>query len=256
MGIFKRSIVSLWSRVGHRAESGKQLECTLSREFPEITAWEKTAIATTRPHTMTSLERQWALISALKYADKKGLAGDVVECGVWKGGNLILAGLVGRQLGRRWKIWGYDTFEGMSEPMEFDVSNKDRVRAGTEFAQRQRDGYNNWCYSPIEEVSANIAQSGLDLSDYRLIRGKCEETLTRAENIPDKIAVLRLDTDWYLSTKMEIEVLYPRLTQQGVLIVDDYGHWGGATKAVDEYFKDQSILINRIDYTGRTILKV
>ena len=120
-----------------------------------------------------------------------------MDCGVWKGGNLILAGLVGQKLGIRWQIWGYDTYEGMSEPCELDI----RIKAGRsvkkQFTEKQRDGYNAWCYSPLEEVSSNIKQCGLDLSNYRFVKGKCEETLMRAENLPDKIAVLRLGTAWY-----------------------------------------------------------
>lgn len=225
-------------------------------QFPEMEAWERAVVDTVRPYTMTPVELQWALISALKYVHMKGIVGDIVECGVWKGGNLILAGLVGQKLGSRRKIWGYDTYEGMSGPSKLDIGHSDGMPAEKRFTKEQRDGYNAWNYSPLEEVSSNIKQCGLDLSDYRFIKGKCEETLTRAENLPDKIAILRLDTDWYESTRKELEVLFPRLAQHGVLIVDDYGHWAGARKAVDEYFKGQPILMNRIDYSGRSMLKV
>ena len=256
MRVVKRLISPLLKRMGHYTQTGDQRAAKLAKEFPEMETWEKAVIETIRPYTMTSAERQWALISALKYVHKKNIPGDIVECGVWKGGNLILAGQVGQKLGRRWKIWGYDTYEGMSEPSEFDIGISDGMPAEKEFAELQGDGYNAWCYSSLEEVSSNIKRCSLDLSNYRFIKGKCEETLTRAENIPDKIAVLRLDTDWYESTRKELEVLFPRLAQHGVLIVDDYGHWGGAKRAVDEYFKDQAILMNRVDYTGRMILKV
>ncbi len=255
MSIVKRSIKSIIRSAGYRL-TRYQPDRVLANEFPEMEAWEKVAIETTRPYTLTSIERQWALISALKYVHKKSIPGDIVECGVWKGGNLILAGLVGQKLGSRWKIWGYDTYKGMSEPTELDKENYDGQPAEKEFTKLKRDGFNAWCYSPLEEVSSNIKRCGLDLSNYRFIKGKCEETLTRAENVPDKVAILRLDTDWYESTKQELEVLFPRLEQHGVLIIDDYGHWSGAKKAVDEYFKNQPILLNRVDYTCRMALKL
>jgi hypothetical protein len=86
--------------------------------------------------------------------------------------------------------------------------------------------------------------------------GKVEDTIPA--DIPEKIALLRLDTDWYESTKHELIHLFPRLQKGGVLIIDDYGFWKGARKAVDEYFAENNIqiLLNRIDDTGRMAIKL
>lgn len=249
-------LIGFISAAGRRVLAGNKIDLRLAEQFPEMEDWETAIIEATRPFTMTSTERQWALISALKYVQQGQVAGDIVECGVWKGGNLAITGLVGQHLGQRWKVWGYDTFEGMSEPTVLDQGNFDGAPASKEFQRSQRDGYNAWCYAPLEEVRSNIRRCGVDLADYQFVKGKCEETLTRFENIPDRIAVLRLDTDWYESTKMELDVLFPRLTKYGVLIIDDYGHWSGAKRAVDEYFRDRPVLMNRIDYTARLILKL
>jgi len=75
--------------------------------------------------------------------------------------------------------------------------------------------------------------------------------------MPGKIALLRLDTDWYESTAHELKHLYPLLVPGGVIIIDDYGHWEGARKAVDEYITAEKLplLLNRIDYTGRIGIK-
>ena len=81
-----------------------------------------------------------------------------------------------------------------------------------------------------------------------------EETLKKHK--PEKISILRLDTDWYSSTKKELEILYPKLAKNGVIIIDDYGHWQGCRKACDEYFKNKKILFHRIDYTCRIGLKI
>jgi hypothetical protein len=77
------------------------------------------------------------------------------------------------------------------------------------------------------------------------------------EHAPEHLALLRLDTDWYESTRHELFTLYPRLSTGGVLIIDDYGHWDGARRAVDEYLEQQEspLLLNRIDYTGRVAIK-
>jgi O-methyltransferase len=76
-------------------------------------------------------------------------------------------------------------------------------------------------------------------------------------SVPEQIALLRLDTDWYESTKCELEILFPRLVKGGVIIIDDYGCWQGARKAVDEYFNKNNIaiLLNRMDDTGRIGIK-
>ena len=91
--------------------------------------------------------------------------------------------------------------------------------------------------------------------NIKYIEGKVEQTLS--DNNPGKIALLRLDTDWYESTKIELEVLYPLLVIGGVLIIDDYGLFHGAKKAVDEYFHsiNEEPLMHRIDYSGRMIIK-
>ena len=68
------------------------------------------------------------------------------------------------------------------------------------------------------------------------IKGDVLKTLSKEENLPQQIALLRLDTDWYESTKFEMNVLYPRIIKDGVLLIDDYTDWQGCKKAVDEYF--------------------
>ena len=88
-----------------------------------------------------------------------------------------------------------------------------------------------------------------------MVKGKVENTLTKNENLPKKISILRLDTDWYESTKFGLEVLYPKLSNGGILIIDDYGFWRGAQKAVDEYFKDQHVWMHYVDYSCRLIIK-
>jgi hypothetical protein len=87
------------------------------------------------------------------------------------------------------------------------------------------------------------------------IEAPVEESLPA--HAPEQIALLRLDTDWYASTRHELEHLYPRLVPGGVLIIDDYGHWEGARRAADEYFGKigEHLLLNRLDYAARIAVK-
>jgi O-methyltransferase len=86
------------------------------------------------------------------------------------------------------------------------------------------------------------------------VKGKVEDTIPA--NIPERIALLRLDTDFYRSTRHELEHLYPRLERGGVLIIDDYGAYVGARQATDEYFASRPFLLNRIDEHVRCGVKL
>lgn len=209
-----------------------------------------------KPYTMTTPERIASLCNAVNYLVKNNIEGDFVECGVWRGGStmaavdtLMKAGQTNRE------IYLYDTFEGMSAPTEHD-----KVFTGTAADELlntsdKQDATSVWCYSAIEEVEQNIASLKYPAAKVHFVKGKVEDTIP--QTLPGKIALLRLDTDWYESTAHELKHLYPLLVPGGVIIIDDYGHWEGARKAVDEYIENQKLqlLLNRIDYTGRIGIK-
>lgn len=152
-------------------------------------------------------------------------------------------------------LWLYDTFDGMSEPGNTDIDHAGNDAAELLAEQDKQDTSSIWCWSPLEEVRDNVAATGYPIAHTRFVQGKVEETIPAS--LPDRISLLRLDTDWYESTKHELEHLFPRLSVGGVLIIDDYGHWKGCRQAVDEYFAKHniSIFLNRIDYTGRMAIK-
>jgi hypothetical protein len=155
------------------------------------------------------------------------------------------------------KIWMYDTFDGMTEPTDDDCEIETNV-SGSDLLKntpKNTDKFNMWAYAPLEMVKKNMKKTMFPEERMHFIEGKVENTLSKVK--PKNIALLRLDTDWYESTKYELEQLYPLLSIGGVLIVDDYGHFSGAKKAVDEYFSKTNVkpLMNRIDYSGRLIIK-
>lgn len=209
-----------------------------------------------KPYTMTSPERLNSLINAVQYIVDAGIDGAFVECGVWKGGSsMAMAHALIRMGSERRDLYLYDTFSGMTAPSDVDISIHGEA-AHQRFSETKiSDDASDWCLSPLEEVKQNLFNTGYDKEKIHLIKGRVEDTIPK--NIPDKIALLRLDTDWYESTKHELVHLFPLLAPNGVLIIDDYGHWEGARKAVDEYLSDNKIkiLLNRIDYTGRIAVK-
>lgn len=207
--------------------------------------------------TMTSVERLYALYKAVRYITQARIAGDFVECGVWRGGSVMmmaeslrLEGETSRQL------YLYDTFEGMPPPSEYDTDVWGASAANLLASSPRTEDSKLWAVAPIDVVKENLLSTNYPPDRFNLVSGRVENTLPAI--IPDKIALLRLDTDWYESTLHELIHLYPRLEPGGVIIVDDYGHWRGARRAVDEYFgiAGPKILLNRIDYTGRIGVKI
>lgn len=225
---------------------------------PDFSDQTKAIIGTVRQFTMTSPERISALVDAVRYVVKNRIEGAIVECGVWRGGSMMavaLALLECEDIGR--ELYLYDTFEGMTTPGGHDCAY-DGTKANDQFAQvRQTASDIHWsrCSASLEEVQHNLLGTGYPPDRIHFIKGPVEQTLPSI--IPADIALLRLDTDWYESTRHEMTHLYPRLSPKGVLIIDDYGHWAGARKAIDEYLEHNALplLLNRVDYTGRIAVK-
>lgn len=191
---------------------------------------------TIKPYTMVDEPTAYAAWQAIEYVANRGIPGAIVECGVWRGGVSMLMAECVRQLGvSDRKQYLYDTFEGMSAPTDKD-KDKHGSSAADQLANSPRaDGGNNiWAYASLEDVKQNFRKIGYSPDSICMIKGKVEDTIPASA--PEKIAVLRLDTDWYESTKHELEHLYPRLGTGGVLLIDDYGYWSGCREAVDEYF--------------------
>jgi O-methyltransferase len=211
--------------------------------------------------TMVSPARLTDTILSVKYAENNNIQGSFVECGTWRGGNVIAASLAYKKYFKKQNIYIYDTFSGMSEPN--DIVDKSVFLGDTSknvFNKHQEKNYNSWCYASLDEVKENFKKAGLPLENVNFIKGKVEDTLKVQSNLPEKISVLRLDTDWYESTLVELEVLYPKLEIGGVLLIDDYGYWDGAREAVENYFSRPDTprrpFFAQSDFTGRVGIKI
>ena len=210
-------------------------------------------ISRVRPFSMTSQLRIEALHDAVQHVSRAGVNGAMVECGVWKGGSAMAMALTLLAEGDLRDIYLYDTFEGMSEPTAED---RDYLgRSGADLLAQASPKDRMWANAGLDEPVANMAATGYPMDRVRFIKGPVEETIP--DQMPESIAVLRLDTDWYKSTLHELQHLYPQLSSGGVLIVDDYGHFDGARQAVDEYMAtlERPLFLWKIDYTGRMAIK-
>jgi O-methyltransferase len=253
MNAFSLAVRRLAQRAGYTLT-----RCQKHTGYPlDFTAEEVALIESVKPFTMTTPERMHALIHAVEYLQRHAVPGDFVECGVWRGGSMMVAAQTLLRLGARDRVlWLYDTFEGMTAPTEHDVSSKG-VKATDKFARRQTGAdRSDWCLADLEDVRRNVLGTGYPADRVRFVKGKVEETLSG--EAPPQISLLRLDTDWYESTRYELEVLFPRLSVGGVLIIDDYGDWTGARKAVDEYLAGHGISfhLGRVDDSARLGLKL
>jgi hypothetical protein len=207
-----------------------------------------------RPYTMRSRERAFASYDAAHYVLQHDIPGAFVECGTWRGGSAMMVALVLQQTGKLRDLYLFDTFQGMPLPEDVDVDHLKRP-AMDRWQSEQAEDHNEWCYADRADVQRNVLSTGFPASSLHLVQGEVEQTIP--DNAPEQIAFLHLDTDWYRSTKHELEHLFPRLAPGGVLIIDDYGHWQGARQATDEYIQEHQLrlFLQRVDYTGRVAVK-
>lgn len=200
---------------------------------------------------------------AVRYILRNNIEGAFVECGV--------------EYGRMEKIWInelmnnneerdiylFDTFAGLTKPCEHDFGyNSNRLNnfdiVLNEWNNKKiNDNVNNWCFSTLDNVKKNIECLGYNNSKIHYIVGDVCETLNDDTKIPDKISLLRLDTDWYESSKYELIKLFPKVTKGGIIIFDDYYFWNGQRKATDEYLSelDEKYDIIKINEQSSAIIK-
>jgi len=218
---------------------------------PDIDIGDAAIIGRVRSFTMTSVERLSALVDAVRYVSRQRIPGSIVECGVWRGGSMMAAALtLIEEADRERELYLYDTFDGMTQPNDDHDQSFDNKLASAQLRDRVH-GAGVLCKASLEDVKQNVSSTGYPSAKTHYVRGKVESTIP--EVVPKSISVLRLDTDWYESTRHELQFLFPLISPGGLLIIDDYGHWKGARKACDEYFEQLPFkpFLNRIDYTGR-----
>lgn len=220
----------------------------------EVDAQLQATIAAVQPYTLTGPERITALVDAVRYVVRAEVPGALAECGVWRGGSALAMLRTLLELGVTDRdVWLYDTFTAMPAPTDRDV-DLHGVSALSMHAALALDptivdpAYE---YLPFERVRELLLGTGYPEQRLHFVQGLVEDTVP--DHAADRLALLRLDTDYYTSTRHELEHLAPRLSPGGVLLVDDYGHWRGSQEAVDEWMATlpRPLLLQRIDYTAR-----
>ena len=193
--------------------------------------------------TLVSRERLENLYNQCKKFNNTSYS--FVECGVAKGGCLAMMKFAS---GKNNKIFGFDSFEGMPDITKEDLGDYNKSNPLYDFG---KVGDN--LSGGIDNVYNNFNKMNTNMYNITLLKGFFQDTLQIQENIDNigEIAILRLDGDWYESTKICLEKLYDKVIDGGVIIIDDYGHWVGAKRAVDE-FRDKHNIVSPLIQTDYT----
>ena len=225
--------------------------------FKILNERDKKIIRSTIDYTGIELTGLVANLDSVQHVVDNRIPGSVIECGVWKGGSIKAMMLKFESLGEfDREYYLFDTFTGMTKPSEHDEKwNADSAQAI--YDKKVKVDFTDWCYSPLDSVKKFVSSGMSDTLNTKYIQGDVLQTIPDSLQLIGDIAILRLDTDWYESTKLEMELLYPKVISGGVIIIDDYGAWKGARKAVDEYFKEMKIkpFLFRVDETRRIFVK-
>ena len=249
--MIKAAVKSIFRKLGYEL-----VRPDFESRYADFDALHRDVVKRVGPFTVTTPERIHALIESVCHCVRNRVEGAFVECGVYKGGSMmaVALALLAEGVADR-DLYLFDTFAGMPKPGDKDADLWGN-QAQDEFAGLKiTDDSSRWVNCPLEEVRQAMRSTGYPEERIHYVRGLVENTLP--QEAPARIALLRLDTDWYQSTRHELVHLYPRLSANGILIIDDYGHFTGAREAVDEYFRGQAIaaFLHRIDYTGRLMVK-
>ncbi|MFI6557656.1 TylF/MycF/NovP-related O-methyltransferase [Streptomyces griseus] len=222
--------------------------------FPEDYDDEaKEIIRAVKPYSMTSPERLNAFILATRHIARHNIPGDIVECGVWRGGSMQACARTLLSVGETERdLYLFDTYEGMTPPTAEDLRRDGRP--AQELLDAQGKGRPIWAVASLEDVKAGFENIPYPKERVHYVQGRVEDTVPA--QAPEQISILRLDTDWYASTKHELDHLYGRLVSGGVLLIDDYGYWQGSRQAVDEFLDKtgEQLLLLRMD-EGRIAVK-
>ena len=233
------AVITREKKLQEKAELDYQILMThqgLLAEFRDLEPRFQESYERCKAYTMTSVERLYSLHKCVEYLVDASIAGDLAECGIWRGGScMMMAQTLLASGDRDRRILMYDTYEGHPQPdpeRDIDLWGNSGYE---EWRRQTSEGeVKGWGFASLKEVRENMQAIGYPGDKLEYVKGMVEETVP--VHIPDRLALLRLDTDWYESTRVALVYLYPKLVTGGVLIIDDYGHYRGQRQAVDEYF--------------------
>jgi O-methyltransferase len=240
-------------------ETALRLSPLRQRIYADFSSAERSIYKASQQNLCGSPEAIVTLARAVDRVIEHGIPGAFVECGVYMGGNIeVMIRALQRHGVSDCDIYLYDTFAGMPKPDERDDEEIfGMAKASWEAHRTEEDGDrgSNWMKAGVELVRQRIEPLGYPEKHLHFIKGMVEDTIPAT--MPEKIAILRLDTDFYASTKHELKHLYPRLSPGGILIIDDYGAFPGSRQATDEYAAEHGLnwFLHRVDAHVRLVVK-
>lgn len=222
-------------------------------ELVDIPEWKQNIIRKCCVYTVTSFNAILDLIDSAEDILTRDIPGDFVECGVFMGGSSMIMAEVLKHFNSTRTLWLFDTFDGVPMPNETELTHSGENLKDwyVDNMIEMETGKSDWCYTTLDVVKENIAIC--DYDNMQFIVGRVEDTIPSIG--PINIALLRIDVDLVDPTRHILEQFYPRLTTSGYLILDDYGHFPGIKKTVDDYFKHTPTEIIDVDKTVKRIIK-
>jgi O-methyltransferase len=218
----------------------RRLFAATGRRFHLVTPGAR-VLRTAAARSLCSPERLRGLRALAADVAQRNLTGDVAECGVYRGGS---AAVLADQLLHRsptTAMWLFDAFDGMPKP-----GAEDPAEAWTEVGR----------YASSEgAVRETFAAARVPFDRVHIVAGRFEETLPRFA--PPPLVFLHVDCDWYASVKLCLSTLYDAVVTGGIVVIDDFGHWEGCRRAVEQFFAERGIqpTLIAIDYTSHYFVK-
>jgi O-methyltransferase len=193
------------------------------------------------PDTLVGPERVHNLYVLAKRIEEEIIPGDVIECGVCNGGTAALLARFATRSKLNRTVWLLDSFEGMPLTTSED-GEAAKAHIGKEVGN-------------IERVKRALRRVGADMNRVRIVPGWFQDTFPSVS--ASQIALLNIDADWYESVRLCLEAFYDRVATGGFVSFDDYGHWPGCRKAVDEFFQARKLpyKLRQVDYTAHWFRK-
>ena len=166
--------------------------------------------------TLLDAERIHSLWNLTNGINRRGIIGDIVECGSYKGGS---SAVLRACMGKHRKLWIYDSFEGMPETTELD-GEEARKYVGT-------------CLASKEDAIEILRATGARGDEFVIMEGLYEDTFKK--KLPEQVALLHCDADWYDSVSIVLETFYSLIPVGGCVILDDFGFWEGCRRAFYDF---------------------
>lgn len=229
--------------------SEKYVKNIYNPKIEDLTHFDEKNINRCREYSSCSFINLYSMISAMKFIKNNKTKGDLVECGIYRGGCSMVLSEYNFHLNLNKKVYAYDTFEGMPRP-DHDIDKRFDGNAAIDIWKKNNK---SWLKCSLKDVKDNFKKAKVDISDTYFVKGKIENTLKH--KCPKAVSLLRLDLDLYEPTMSALETFYPLMSNKSLIFVDDYNHWNGCKLAVDKFFRKKKVYSHYVDPSCKLYMK-